>query len=385
MALLIQEQPTGQILARSPVLYLIYDSRAGTEDNPEYIARVFVWSDEYASKPTTYFDTRRFPNVGNSASFNVSEFLKSQFNDIDLPAGELSNQMVQNVQVDFWFKSDTSTPNYATPEVSSTLLQFVNGYSYPSEGINVANLEDVFLTDRPKEARLPYGSYFSLAFQYDAASLIKTVLVESNLGTQYLYDIETDFAPLDNANQNVAHIYTGAEVTAYGFPKLGTEWYSVQGMGSGGVTEITDKYYFYIDEGCKWGYLNLGFINKYGVWDYVQFYGRKDQSYKVDRETFERSGLWPGQSEYNYFTGGQHRQVNTTAMEMLTANTGFITEAMSEVIRQLMLSEMIIDADTLTPYTIESTQETYKQKPNERLINYAISFKKSNSLINTIS
>ena len=381
-------QPESNALSRSPMLYLVEDTLASTETGAQYIARVYIWEDLYTPRPVTYRELKRLPNLSFSAMFNVYTIAKSYFtNNIELLDGFTpfeSKTLIYNIQVDFFFKSDTTTPDYDVPDAQSNVIQFTSGYSYASEGVNAKSPNNVFLTARPTSSNIPSDAFFLMAFNYSASSMIKTVHVESNLGATFLYDIETSVGTLDSAEQNMIHVYAGGDVTQYGFPKLGTTWYYLQGRGTGGVTEITDKYYFYITEPCKWGYSNIAFLNKYGAWDFVQFWARKDTSYKITSEEYEQVGVSVSDETITPYPDGQFRQTNISGRDSVVMNTGFVNEEMSEVVKQLYLSEIRRNADTGQPVTMKPAGETYKVHPNERLINYAVMFESSCSITNTM-
>lgn len=384
MAITIHDQPLSQTLARSPALYLISDDRTAADINVEFIARVFVWDNEYVGKPTEYIELKRLPNTSYSARFNTSNILRTYFEQIFRPTGLRSETMIFNTQIDFWYQSDTVTPDFNTPDETSSLIQFVDGYSSPHDGWNISNEFDRFLTDRPTKTNIPIDAYFSLGLRYDATSNIKVVYIENDLGESFEYDLLIEITPIEAANDNLIHCYTGGDVTQYGFDKLNTTWYFVEGRDDLDAA-VTERYYFYITEPCKWGYQNISFVNKYGVWDYVQMWGRMDEKYKVDREEFMTSGLYEDEQNFVKWPDGQYRMTNTTAIDMYSMNTGFVPEQMSEVVKQLMLSETVRDADTQNPLTIESKGMEYKVKPNNRMINYTINFKSAFSTINSLS
>ena len=413
----INQQPAKKAYCRAPVLYLINDTDFALA-GAQFEAWVYMWDgDITADKPTEpNYKLKKLPDRTGNAIFDTHNLLKGFFGDfpLDISAGLNNSNFVYNTQVEFYFSSD-STPQELR-QTSST-IQFVYGYSYYLDKVNWENpirtgqsgrddfveriiqdgglieaqscipqmllteLEDGFMTDRPTKSCIAPNTNMSIGGIWNDGAAMDTIYIENDLGQSTSYDLST-ISPVTDAEDTLWQLPIGSDqFEAWKF-SADTKWYYV--VGTDGTTEITHRYYFEICEPCKWGYLNLAFINRYGVWDYVQFYGRQDESYNVTSGEHMRSGARQFSNQIQYLENGQFIRNNISGRTTVSCNTGFVKEETSEVVKQLLLSDTVRDANTNEPYTIETSQETYKLHRNEKLINYTLSVKKAYSIINTV-
>ena len=75
------------------------------------------------------------------------------------------------------------------------------------------------------------------------------------------------------------------------------------------------------------------------------------------------------------------------ANERFNANTGFMDESMNEPMKQMLLSDHVwatINSLTTPIVVITSSELTYKNSVNDKLINYTIEFEYAYDTINNI-
>lgn len=85
-------------------------------------------------------------------------------------------------------------------------------------------------------------------------------------------------------------------------------------------------------------------------------------------------------------TKHQFRNINFEATETISLNSGYISEDENASYKELLLSDQVwfwIDGD-LIPVNVQSNDITFKDRVNDRLVNYTIDFKYSYNTIQNI-
>lgn len=134
----------------------------------------------------------------------------------------------------------------------------------------------------------------------------------------------------------------------------------------------------------KYDPIKITFVNKFGVLQDLWFFKKMVQSINVQKDRFKRNIL-TSSGQYSVFKHSQ-TVLNTTANEVFTSNTGFVSESMNEVFKQLMLSERVWATieGIVYPVAVTNSQLQYKTSLNDNLINYTIEFEYAYDAINTI-
>jgi|TARA_R100000329_G_scaffold133726_1_gene113536 hypothetical protein len=120
------------------------------------------------------------------------------------------------------------------------------------------------------------------------------------------------------------------------------------------------------------------FINRFGAWQTIIFF--KVSKSKIDT-TSSKFKMMPSSVSYN--TSKNITQVfNVNGQESITVNTGFVREGYGDVIKQLLLSE-IIRLDN-RPVNVNTKSLNIQKSINDGLINYTLDFQYANPIINNI-
>jgi hypothetical protein len=276
-----------------------------------------------------------------------------------------------------------------TPIVLSDVIA-LDGYNYYLEGINYLpsthlgnSSNSYWMTNRPLKMDIPTGTSMRMFLAKDSTAAVYQVVIDVNDGDFDLYIITSGLT------NEIAAIKAGSTeiqqlATSGGYTDPITE-YKIYGADSGG-TAVTKVYEFTIEEPCKYGFKNLQFLNRYGVWDNLLVYGTKKESLDVKRTEVMTSPVDISTTPSMSLTEqqGQFRMANIHGRESMRVNTGWIDEDYNEVIKQMMLSEDLFDADTLQPYTIDTSSINFKTSLNNKLINYTFNLKQANTSINTL-
>jgi hypothetical protein len=153
------------------------------------------------------------------------------------------------------------------------------------------------------------------------------------------------------------------------------------------LNPISVEYTFNVVEACKYGYINLQFMNRFGQWDNVIFKGAQHNSFTVDKTEAMFSPLSLDNSSEFVFSKhkGQFHDIAMNGREAMTINTGWLDEDWNAVIKQLLISEKVFNADTLDPVTIVTDSLKMQSNLNDKMINYSLDIKKAYTYINTVN
>jgi len=150
--------------------------------------------------------------------------------------------------------------------------------------------------------------------------------------------------------------------------------------GSNTVTTIVDVVSL---EECKFTPYKITFVNKFGVLQDLWFFKRSDVSITTKEQGYKGNILT---SDTYSISEHQNKTLTKQGQEKISLNSGFVDEQYNEVFRQLMLSEKVwIEYDLQTlPVKVTNNGMQFKQKLNDKLINYSIecdfAFDKINSV-----
>lgn len=121
---------------------------------------------------------------------------------------------------------------------------------------------------------------------------------------------------------------------------------------------------------------SIGFINRYGVWEFVDMMGRRDDSLDIDR------------TDYVRYDTGQYQNYNINANRKLELNTGWVDDAFKATLEDLLLSEYTIlytgVLSTSTVLAVTDTSQSIDTQRGDKMINYKIEFKEAGQIIDIV-
>jgi hypothetical protein len=153
------------------------------------------------------------------------------------------------------------------------------------------------------------------------------------------------------------------------------DYYDVVVKDSSGTTLFTQRFTLTCEP--KYTPLQLSFINRFGMLDYLTFFKRSDERGNFTKDSYQKS-------IYNdAFTSplteiGKYTDFNVNSRNTLTLNTGFVGEDHDNVIEDILMSErvcLLLDGDWVAVVPDRGSVE-YQKQVNTRLINYTMTFNK---------
>ena len=129
--------------------------------------------------------------------------------------------------------------------------------------------------------------------------------------------------------------------------------------------------------------VNLTFINKFGAYQDITFFGKSTTSYESSEQTYNKNLV----SQGVYSTEAHsRRRLSSTAKESIILNSGFYKEDYNEVFRELIESEFvwIVEDGKYAPVVVDRKSIDFKTQINDKLISYEIRFSYANNKINNL-
>ncbi|BAQ92862.1 hypothetical protein [uncultured Mediterranean phage uvMED] len=136
-------------------------------------------------------------------------------------------------------------------------------------------------------------------------------------------------------------------------------------------------------EECRNTPYKLTFVNKFGALEDIWFYGASRENTNTTKEDYKSNIVSAGSYSINEH---QRKILNKNGIDSMVINSNFYPEEHNETFKQLFLSEKVwITYKTqVLPIQITSNTISFKNRLNDKLINYEINIEFSNNTINNI-
>jgi hypothetical protein len=304
-------------------------------------------------------------------------------------------QTSAKIEVFLWNKGTTepTTPNYTftkqVPSPTQTKLSWnisnlAKGFIKPiapvtvtvptEENVNtwcymkvVRYSDDVELDDETFVCLNGYTQYLD---GYNQSTTDEVVPLFNTNIKKYVKDFTTDYVSffLEVENYDTSYDYVDVtEPAIWKFPILQ-------------ATENVEDIFFYAEELCEPKYtpVTCTFINGFGGWQYLTFFKANSQGIDVKSKDYN---LLSSSIDYNPLQG-QKQRFNFQGTQKIKCNTGWVDENYSELIQDLLLSEVVLLDNK--PAIVKSQSFDIKTHLKDKNINYEIDFEFNYGLINDV-
>lgn len=304
-------------------------------------------------------------------------------------------QTSAKIEVFLWNKGTTepTNPNYtftkAIPSPTQTKLSW-----------NISNLAQEFIkpiapvsVSVPTEENVNTWCYMKIKRYSDDTLLDTETFVCLNGYTSYLlgYNQETTavYFPLFNTSiKNYVKDFDTNYVNFFLEPETYDTSYDFVEVIDAGVwkfpilqeTENVETTIFYSEELCEPKYTPIvcTFINRFGGWQYLTFFKANQQGIDVKSKDYN---LLPSSIDFNPLQGIKQR-FNFQGTQKIKCNTGWVDENYSELIQDLLLSQVVLLDNK--PAIVKSQSFDIKTHLKDKNINYEVEFEFNYGLINDV-
>lgn len=379
MSLLITQTPTSVSLAQSPLVFTLAESaKVITSSSFQYTAALFIWSGSVNAAPTaSNYTLVKFPNLSNVGIFDVSRIVNSTLtNYLQVTP---SSARYYKINANWQYKSGSTW--ITGSNVTSSIYTALDGYSTFQEAISqpIQNKTPYWplMTDGPVSQSAFINNYgLSGVYTGAGASTRPTSVkyVGSN-GSTGSYTVQ----PTGSATQHlIAQYPIGPAELSFPISTTGLEWYTTQAFSGSSAIGAPIRYNIVCVQ--KYPNVRIKWKNKYGQFDYFNFYGSSNQSFGTSQKTYQpQIGSWTSTelTYQKYETGISNYTVSDT--QTLVVNTQFIPQDYNDILKQLLVSDEIYwvydeTSDLVKPLSIVNNNLRFKTGVVDKLIQYTFTF-----------
>jgi hypothetical protein len=307
---------------------------------------VFLWN-KGTTEPTipNYTFTKSIPSpTQTKLSWNVSNLAQSFIK----PIAPVSVSVPTEENVNTWCYMRVAS--YSDDElIEEEDFVCLNGYTNYSGGYNNYDDSDsVLLSNNVTHYVKDFTSNYVNVFLEDG-----------------IYDVDYGSSIVDE--------FTLIERAMYKIPTK-SNYFNINKFGVGQLFE------FYAEQLCEPKYTPIvcKFINRFGGWQYLTFFKANQQGIEVKSKDYN---LLPSSIDFNPLQGIKQR-FNFQGTQKIKCNTGWVDENYSELIQDLMLSEVVLLDNK--PAIVKSQSFDIKTHLKDKNINYEVEFEYNFGLINDV-
>lgn len=406
------------ILSKSPY----HISRRDLEPDAVLVVEVGVWEFSYSGTPSF--------NILESYEYN---FRKKTFIDIAPVVHDTQDELFTFLPLDStFFKQDFSNNNLIVKtslsgqRLNGAVLENVTyddinpalrGYAYSTDAMNYDATEDLAKNSY-------YAGSSDIVYKLDDSNLELPIVNPTNSDNSYenlnfdTYVIVTAFNKGEIIDQQYLYFNANAVYQKYTTNHFASFTERVE--DESGTIEQTQCLTDFFDchklvdidkvtvsssdgtpvkiievrtiEEKKHNPYRLSFKNRFGVWENLWFFKKSTEVLKVESSSF-RANQFKQRNAGNGIAGEDNlvrstKVYNKNGLTELTLNSGFVDEALNESFKQLMLSDEVVlynfKEGTHKAVTVANTDLQFKTSTNDKLINYEITVKSANNIIDDI-
>jgi len=378
MALSLLQTPASCSFAQSPIIFSLNESDTATltSSSFQYVGDLYYWQGgPNASSSVADYTISKFPNTVGAGLFDLNRIINSTLTDY----AQANTSNVMYFAVDFYWQYYTGTAYVTGSHLKSSTYKAVDGY-----GIFPESIGQQIQTTTPYWPLLTDGPATQSAF-LDNRGL--SGVYGGNIGattpTKIVYTGNTGTADYTLT----ANVSSSGQVQQYpigpsqsGFPlsTTGLTYFTVQPYNGASALGLPIRYN--IDCEQKYPNVRIKWKNRYGQFDYLNFYGVSQNGMQVDRQQYQpQIGSWDSSTLSYQSYDSQIKPYVVNAKQTLLVNSQFVSQDYNDIFKQLLVSDEIYWVydeanDDLRPIAINQDSITFKTGVVDKTIQYSFTF-----------
>jgi hypothetical protein len=337
-------------------------------------------------------------SINEVINFEVSDLIRSEFyhdfsvwNDIGFTQSPQGEALWVTPIGDWTYSDNGGAPESGIWSNNTTYAYLTtDGWATRDNIAPVAVSQLVLATSRDRQVLV--GNYESLAINNSVANDLGAIRITWQSGdTELLTNAGGSTTPPDASTNNTQNlvIYAGVgpanlenngdlpvEIKPSTQPDGGVgQYYDVILLdGEDSPNEIGRVRYYVICE-PKYDPVQVAFINRFGVADFITFFKRSDERGNFTQDSYQKSIYNDGFTTPSLEIG-KYQSFNVNSRNTLTLNTGFVDQDYDETIEDILMSEYVAvytNSNWVSAVPNRGSIE-YQKSVNTKLINYTMSF-----------
>jgi len=377
MSISITQSPASASLAQSPIIFTIAESNPLLLNSAsfQYIGELYYWTGSVYNSGSADYTITKYSNTQGVGIFDLNRIIYSTLTDL----AQTNQSNVTFFAADFYTQFVTGSTYVTGSHVKSNVYKALDGYGIFPEtiGAQLQTLSPYFplLTDGPVTQ--------SVFVDNKGVSGVWT----NPFGTAACNKI-TYTSNITSADYTInGNTSSSAQITSYpiapsesGFPlsTVGLQWYTIQAFDT--ATPLSSKIRYEVDCLQKYPNVRIKWKNRFGQFDYFNFYMVNKQSFQTTKRTYQpQIGTWEGSTfAYNEYDSSNLNYINDSK-QSISVNTFWIPETYNDIFKQLLVSDEIYwlydeSGNHLRPLTIATSNILFKTGVVDKQIQYSFTF-----------
>jgi len=387
--------PSSLAMARSPQFITAKNNALALDTLTEMDLNLRIRTGVLAASGSFNYSLSKDYSINQVINFEISDLVRSEFyhdfsvwNDIGYTQSPQGEALWIVPEGSVTFSNNGASPANATfPDESPTAYAYLttDGWATRDNIAPVAVSQLVLATSRDRQVLI--GNYESLALNNSTANdFVEIEIAWNNGDADTFYTTAISSTPPDPSSNNSQDLVIYAGVGAANLEnnpyidnaiKPSTheagDYYDVILKDSGGDTITSVRYYLICEP--KYDPVQVAFINRFGVADFITFFKRSDERGNFTQDSYQKSIYNDGFTTPSLEIG-KYQSFNVNSRNTLSVNTGFVDQDYDETIEDILMSEYVAvytNSNWVSAVPNRGSIE-YQKSVNTRLINYTMSF-----------
>ena len=389
-------RPASLSMGRSPLFITGKNNALALDALDAMSLSLYIYSGAKTLPATANYVLDKTYSINEVINYEISDLVRSEFShdfsvwdDIGFTQSPPAEVLWVAPLGEWTFSNNGSVAETATwSNNNAQAFITTDGWATRDNIAPVAVSQVVLATSRNRQVLV--GNYESLAINNSTANALGSIRITWQSGTSELFTTAgggtTPPDPTSNNSQDLV-IYAGvgpanleannelpSRVKPSTQPNGGVgQYYDVILKNTSNTTIATVRYYVQCE--AKYTPVQVAFINRFGVADFITFFKRSDTRGNFTQDSYQKSIYNDGFTTPSLEVG-KYTSFNVNSRNTLSLNTGFVDQDYDETIEDILMSEYVAvytNSNWVSAVPNRGSIE-YQKSINTQLINYTMSF-----------
>lgn len=365
-------------LGQSPVIFSVSSSVNVSANNFQYIGELTIWSGSLTNSGSgDKFTLAKYPSAdGLTGIFDVSRILNSTQTELT----QTNPSAVKYFTLASYYRYQSGTEYITGTAITSSVYKSVDGYQiFPEtigQAVNTLTPHWPLMTDGPATQSVFVDNIGTIAvYRGDVGTSLPTRVVYS--GSNGSNGVVNITAADGNSNNEVVTVPVAPAESGFPISTSGLTSYTIQAYA--GIVPLGTKITYTIDCIQKYPNVRIKWKNRYGEFDYFNFYMVNRKSFSSSKKTYQpQLGSWQQRTlSYNEWDS-QTLNYIVDSNQSISVNSFWMDEAYNDILKQLLVSNEIYwcleNTTAVKPLTITTQNIQFKTGVVDHLIQYQFEF-----------
>ena len=391
-------RPASLSMARSPLFITGRNNALAADELNEMSLSLYIYSGAKTLPAASNYSLNKTYSINEVINYEISDLARSEFshdfsvwNDIGFTQSPPAEVLWVAPLGQWTFSNNGASPTTTTwSTTNAQAFITTDGWATRDNIAPVAVSQLVLATSRDRQVLV--GNYESLALNNSVANDLGSIRITWQSGaSELLTNVGGGTVPPNPSSNNSQDLVIYAGVGAANLQNNGDLPAAAKpstqpngGVGSyydvillnkdDSPSEIARVRYYVLCE-PKYDPVQVAFINRFGVADFITFFKRSDTRGNFTQDSYQKSIYNDGFTTPSLEIG-KYQSFNVNSRNTLTLNTGFVDQDYDETIEDILMSEYVAvytNSNWVSAVPNRGSIE-YQKSVNTKLINYTMSF-----------